>query len=66
MTDPRGQGSMKNAKADLDHAFYTVTRRSRDGFFVYLNCVPVYCLPKKQTIRKSSYFVLEFATMKQC
>ena len=44
----------------------TVTRRSRTGFFVYLNCAPVYWLSKKQTTCRSSSFGSEFVTMKQC
>jgi hypothetical protein len=38
-----------NAKVDADHASGTVTRRSRTGFIVYLNCAPVYWLSKEQT-----------------
>ena len=37
MPEPRGQGCVINAKVDADHAANTVTRRSRTGFFVYLN-----------------------------
>jgi hypothetical protein len=47
MPEPRGQGFVISAKVDADHASDTVTRRSRTGFFVYLNCAPVYWLSKK-------------------
>jgi hypothetical protein len=42
MPEPRGQGFVINAKVDADHASDTVTRRSRTGFIVYMNCAPVY------------------------
>jgi hypothetical protein len=66
MPEPRGQGFVINAKVDADHASDTVTRRSRTGFFVYLNCAPVYWLSKKQTSCESSSFGSEFVAMKQC
>ena len=66
MPEPRGQGFVISAKVDADHASDTVTRRSRTGFFVYLNCAPVYWLSKKQTSCESSSFGSEFVAMKQC
>jgi hypothetical protein len=66
MPTPRGRGFVINAKVDADHASDTVTRRSRTGFFVYLNCAPVYWLSKKQTSCESSSFGSEFVAMKQC
>jgi hypothetical protein len=66
MPEPRGQGFMINAKVDADHASDTMTRRSRTGFIVYLNCAPVYWLSKKQTSCESSSFGSEFCAMKQC
>ena len=66
MPEPRGQGFVISAKVNADHAADTVTRRSRTGFFVYLNCAPVYWLSKKQTSCESSTFGLEFVAMKQC
>jgi hypothetical protein len=66
MPEPRGQGFVINAKVDADHAPDTVTRRSRTGSFVYLNCAPVYWLSKKQTSCESSSFGSEFCAMKQC
>ena len=66
MPEPRGQGFTIRAKVDADHASDTVTRRSRTGFLVYLNCSLVYWLSKKQTSVESSSFGSEFVAMKQC
>jgi hypothetical protein len=63
---PRGFGFWTRAKVDADHAADTVTRRSRTGFIVYLNCSPIYWLSKKQTSVESSSFGSEFCSMKQC
>ena len=38
MPEPRGLGVTIRVKVDADHASDTVTRRSRTGFLVYLNC----------------------------
>jgi hypothetical protein len=53
------------AKVDADHAADTISRRSRTGFLVYLNCAPIYWMSKKQTSVESS-FGSEFIAMKQC
>jgi hypothetical protein len=66
MPEPRGQGFVISAKVDADHAADTVTRRSRTGFFVHLNCAPVCWMSKKQTSCESSSFGSEFVAMKQC
>ena len=66
MPEPRGNGFIMRAKVDADHASDTVTRRSRTGFIVYLNCAPVYWLSKKQASVESSSFGSEFVAMKQC
>jgi hypothetical protein len=66
MPTPRGQGFTMRAKVDADHAADTVTRRSRTGFFVYLNCAPIYWFSKKQSSVESSSFGSEFVAMKQC
>jgi hypothetical protein len=63
---PRGQGFVMRAKVDADHAGDTVTRRSRTGFLVYLNCALVYWMSKKQASVESSSFGSEFVAMKQC
>jgi hypothetical protein len=63
---PRGLGFVMRAKVDADHAGDTVTRRSRTGFLVYLNCALVYWMSKKQASVESSSFGSEFVAMKQC
>ena len=42
MPKPRGIGFMMRSKVDVKHAGDTITRRSRMGFLVYLNCAPIY------------------------
>jgi hypothetical protein len=66
MPEPRGMGFTMRAKVDADHAADTVTRRSRTGFIIYLNCAPIYWSSKKQTSVESSSFGSEFVAMKQC
>ena len=48
MPEPRGLGFIMHAKVDADHASDTMTRHSRTGFLVYLNCAPIYWWSKKQ------------------
>ena len=50
---------------DTDHVTDTITKRSRTDFFVYLNCVPIYWMSKKQNSVESSFFGSEFRAMKQ-
>jgi hypothetical protein len=66
MPEPRGFGFVIRAKVDADHAADTVTRRSRTGFLVYLNCALVQWFSKKQNYVESSSFGSEFIAMKQC
>ena len=66
MAEPRGQGFIMPAKVDADHASDTITRCSRTGFLVYLNCVPIYWWSKNQNSVESSSFGCEFIAMKQC
>jgi hypothetical protein len=66
MPRPRGFGFTIRGKVDADHASDTVSRRSRTGFIVYLNCAPIYWMSKKQTSVESSSFGSEFIAMKQC
>ena len=66
MPEPRGQGFMMCVKVDADHALDTITRCSRMGFLVYLNCAPIYWWSKKQNSVESSSFGSEFIAMKQC
>ena len=65
MTEPRGMGFTIVAKVDADHASDTVTRRSRTGILVYLNCLLVHWSSKKQASIESSSFSVESIAMKQ-
>ena len=42
MPEPRGHGFIMRAKIDADHASDTLSRQSRTGFLIYLNCPLVY------------------------
>ena len=66
MIEPRGKGFIITAKVDADHASNTVTRRSRTGFLVWVNCALVYWMSKKQASVETSSFGSEFIAMKQC
>ena len=66
MPEPRGLGFVMRAFVDADHASDSITRRSRSGFIIYLNCAPIYWLSKKQTSVETSSFGSEFIAMKQC
>ena len=61
---PRGIGFITKAKVDADHASDTTTRRSRTGFFVWVNGALVYWMAKKQTSVEFSSFGSEFCAMK--
>jgi hypothetical protein len=65
MPEPGGTGFVIRAKVDADHAVDTVTRRSRTGFLVYLNCTLICWTSKKQTSVETSSFGSEFVAMKQ-
>ena len=66
MPEPHGMGFTMRAKVNAKHVSDRVTRRSRTGFLVYLNCASVYWWSKKQTIVESSSLDAEFIVMKQC
>ena len=51
---------------DAGHASDTITRKSRTGFLVYVNCALVYWNSKKQNPVESSSFGSKFTAMKQC
>ena len=63
--EPHGMGFTIRAKVDADHVSDTVSRRSRTGFLVYLNCA-FYWWSKKQMSVESSSFGDKFIAMKQC
>jgi hypothetical protein len=64
MPGPRGQGFTMRVYVDSDHAGDTITRRSRTGFLVYLNCSLIHWMSKKQTSIETSSFGSEFMAMK--
>lgn len=66
MPEARGLGFTISAKVDADHASDTTTRRSRTGFFVFINSALVYWMSKKQTSVETSSFGSEFCAMKLC
>ena len=66
MPKPLGNAMKMTAYVDSDHAGDCLTRRSRTGFLVYLNCALIYWLSKKQTSIETSSFGSEFVAMKQC
>ena len=62
----RGLGFIMRTKVDVDHASDMITRCSRMGVLVYLNCAPIYWWSKKQNSVESSSFGSKFIAMKQC
>ena len=62
--EPRGESVHIRMYVDSDHAGEKRTRRSRSGFFVYLNCALVQWLSKKQATIETSVFGAEFVAMK--
>jgi Reverse transcriptase (RNA-dependent DNA polymerase) len=65
MPEPRGQAFVIQAKVDADHASDTVSRKSRTGFLVWINCALVQWQSKKQSSIETSSFGSEFTAMKQ-
>ncbi len=49
---------------DADHAGDKITRRSRTGFFVFLNSAPIIWHSKRQSTVETSVFGSEFVAMK--
>jgi hypothetical protein len=60
-----GPSMMMRIFVDSNHAGDLVTRQSRTGFVVFLNCAPIYWSSKKQTSCKTSTFGSGFVAMKQ-
>ena len=57
MPELRGLGFIMRAKVDADHASDTMTRRSRTGFLVYLNCAPIYWWSKEAEFRRNHHLL---------
>ena len=61
---PRGIGMRMRVYVDSDHAGDVVSRKSRTGFFVFLQNAPIYWCSKKQGGIETSSFGAEFIAMK--
>ena len=61
---PRGTGVSLRMYVDSDHAGEKRTRRSRSGFFVFINSALIQWLSKKQATIETSVFGAEFVAMK--
>ena len=57
---------MIKAKVDASHGSDAISRRSRTGFFVWINCALIHWFSKKQASVETSLFGSEFIAMKQC
>jgi len=62
--EPRGKEVDLRLYVDSDHAGDTVTRRSRSGFFIFMNMALVSWHFKKQSTIETSVFGAEFVAMK--
>ena len=61
---PRGKEVLMRLFVDSSHADDKKTRRSRTGYFIFLNMAPVAWLSKKQATIETSVFGAEFVAMK--
>ncbi len=61
---PRGKSVHLRMYVDSDHAGEKETRRSRTGFFVFINAGLIQWLSKKQATIETSVFGAEFVAMK--
>ena len=64
MPEPRGKEVDLRLFVDSDHAGDKRARRSRTGFFIFLNSAPVNWMSKKQATIETSVFGAEFVAMK--
>ncbi len=62
--EPRGKSVHLRMYVDSDHAGEKRTRRSRTGFFVYINSALTQWISKKQATIETSVFGAEFVAMK--
>ena len=63
--EERGKEVDIRLHVDSSHADDKKTRRSRTGYFIYLNMAPVAWLSKKQATIETAVFGAEFVAMKQ-
>ena len=64
MPTPRGRDVDLRLYVDSDHANDKLRRRSRTGFFIYLNSALIQWVSKRQPTVESSVFGAEFVAMK--
>jgi hypothetical protein len=64
MPEPRGKEVEVRLYVDSDHAGDQLVRRSRTGYFVYLNSAPLIWFSKRQPTVETSVFGAEFVAMK--
>jgi len=64
MPEPIGKDFIIRCYVDADFAGEKLTRKSRTGFIVYLNCALIYWHSKRQTTIETSSFGSEFVAMK--
>jgi hypothetical protein len=64
MPVPRGKEVEIRLYVDSDHAGDQLVRRSRTGYFVYLNSAPLIWFSKRQPTVETSVFGAEFVAMK--
>ena len=64
MPQCQGQGMIRRAYVDSDHAGDSLTQRSRTEFLVFLNCALVFWMSKKEKLIETSSFGSEFTVMK--
>ena len=62
--EARGKEVDLRLYVDSDHAGEELTRRSRTGFFIFLNMAPVVWFSKRQPTVETSVFGAEFVAMK--
>ena len=62
--EPRGKDVDLRLFVDSDHGGNKLNRRSRTGYFIYINMAPIAWQSKKQAMVESSVFGAEFCAMK--
>ena len=62
--EPRGKEVDLRLFVDSDHAGDLASRRSRTGFYIFLNMAPIVWFSKRQPTIESSVFGAEFVAMK--
>jgi hypothetical protein len=64
MPEPRGKEIEIRLYVDSDHAGDQLVRRSRTGYFVFLNMAPLIWFSKRQPTVETSVFGAEFVALK--